>query len=619
MAEPPPGPAPADADPVLPAARIRYAADQPYSLDFSDIYHAADGAAEVQRVFLGPCGIAELAAERGSGRWPVRIGELGFGSGLNFAVAAQRCLDAGARLHFLSVEAAPLDAADFAVIARARAAAHPIYAELADRYPPRLRGWHRRWLADGRICLSLWWGDAAAGLADLADRQRQPMDAWFLDGFAPDRNPAMWDDALLARLPALSRPGTRVATFTAAGRVRRGLTAAGFAMRRVDQRPHKRETLAGTLTEGGSRGFEPPARVDVAGAGLAGASLAWHLARAGHAVRVWDGGPSAGPPAGSALPVTVLHGRLLADGSAAAGLRSHGYLYAADLVRTLAGFEPTGVLQRPAAGQGPDRLATLAARYAGSGSWLRLVSAEEARELAGWPLAEGCLWLPGGGRVDTPAMTAGLLSHPGIEVVPEAMPAAMPAAMPEGTDAGCRVLACGAGVHAFAAARYLEIAPVQGQIDLVAVAQPPALPLVGNGYLVPAGTLVPAGALLAAGATYEYEPWPEAEASTANLAQLQGHPHTWQGRHRGTRAVSSDRAPVAGQLYDAAERPVPGLYVSTGHGSSGNVSAHLAAACVTALIGGDCPPLDTAAEAALSPLRFRTRQARRGFRHGAGD
>lgn len=589
------------ADPVLPAARIRYQHDQPYSLDFSDIYHAADGAAEVQRVFLGPCGIDELAAERGVGRRPVRIGEFGFGSGLNFAVAAERCLAAGARLHFVSVEAAPLDAADFTAIARARAGVHPIYAELADRYPPRLRGWHRRFLADGRICLSLWWGDADAGLADLADRQRQPMDAWFLDGFAPDRNPAMWDDALLAGLPALSRPGTRVATFTAAGRVRRALTAAGFAMRRVDQRPHKRETLAGTLEAGGIDGFEPPAVVNVAGAGLAGASVAWHLARAGYAVRVWDGG--AGSPPGSALPVTVLHGRLLADGSAAAALRSHGYLYAADLVRGLGGFEPTGVLQRPAPGQPPDRLANLAARYAGSGAWLRLLGAAEGTALARWPVEDGCLWLPGGGRVDTPAMTAGLLQHPGIELVPEALPE---------TAAGCLVLACGAGVHAFAAARFLEIAAVQGQIDMVTAARLPAVPLVGNGYLVPAGKL------LAAGATYEYRPWPEAEASAANLAQLEGLAHTWQARHRGTRAVSSDRAPIAGALFDPAGEPLPGLYVSTGHGSSGNVSAHLAADCVSALIGGDCPPLDRAAEAALSPLRFRIRQARRGFRHGAG-
>jgi glycine/D-amino acid oxidase-like deaminating enzyme len=64
---------------------------------------------------------------------------------------------------------------------------------------------------------------------------------------------------------------------------------------------------------------------------------------------------------------------------------------------------------------------------------------------------------------------------------------------------------------------------------------------------------------------------------------------------------------------------VPGHYASAGHGSSGNVSAHLAAAVLAALIGGDCPPLTQPAEAALSPLRFRVRQARRGLRHGASD
>jgi tRNA 5-methylaminomethyl-2-thiouridine biosynthesis bifunctional protein len=605
----PPAPEPA-ANPVLAAARIRYQGDQPYSVDFADIYHAPDGAAEVQRVFLGPCGIDALAAARARRAGPrqtVRIGELGFGSGFNFVLAAERCLAAGARLHFVSVEAAPIDATDFTAIAAARAHIHPLYRQLAERYPPRIRGWHRRWLADGRICLSLWWGEAQPGLDDLAGRQQQPMDAWFLDGFAPDRNPAMWEPALLRCLTTLSRPGTRVATFTAAGFVRRALQDAGFAMRRIDQRPHKRETLAGELAGGhGIAGFEPPASVNIAGGGLAGASAAWHLARAGHDVRVWEPGATAdGPEPGSTVPVTVLHGRLLADGSPAAALRCHAYLYAADLVRGLAGFQGGGVIQRPGPGQPPDRLAELAARYGPSGVWLTLLDRDAASRIGGWPLEEGCLYLPGGGTVATPTLVAALLAHPGIETVPERAP-------PDFVPGPC-ILACGAGMRDFAAARYLELAPVAGQIDLVAVDRPPHLALVGNGYLVPSS------GLLAAGTTYEYRPWDPARATAANLAQLAGVPHRWQARHRGTRSVSSDRAPIVGTLHDAAGRPLPGRYVSGGHGSSGNVFAHLGGAVLTALIGGDCPPLARPLDVTLAPQRFRDRQARRGYRHGAGD
>jgi tRNA 5-methylaminomethyl-2-thiouridine biosynthesis bifunctional protein len=622
----------APSGPVLAPARIRYRDDQPYSLDFGDIYHAPDGDAEVRRVMIEPCRIDDLARQRaGDARAPVRIGELGFGSGYNFAVAVERCVAAGARLHFVSFEVAPLDAPDLAAIAGQRHHVHPIYQALAAAYPPRIRGWHRRHFLDGRVCLSLWWGAADAGLADLRGRQRQPFDAWFLDGFAPDRNPEMWEPSLFEHIAALSSRGTRVATFTAAGRVRRGLEAAGFAMRRIDQQPHKHETLAGSFRDEGLRGFTAPVEVVVAGAGLAGASAAWHLARAGIHVRLMDPAsdapgserapaensaagsapadphdPASAPVGGAAskIPATVLHGRLLADGSTAADLRCHGFLYASEAVRTLAGFNPCGVLQLAGGAQQEAKLRVLAQRYGPSGSWLRWLDADAAAELAGWRVDVGGLHFPGGGAVATPRLVAALMAHPGILTI------AAPLGEPD--PGRPTILACGAGTRDFAAARYLELAPVHGQIDVVALPDLPRLPLVGNGYL-----LTDRG-LLAAGATYEYRPWDPAEATRSNLEQLLGRAYTWRGRYRGTRCVSSDRTAVAGALTDASGKPLDNLYVSAGHGSSGNVSAHLAAAVLAAQVSGEFAPVERRLEAALAPLRFHERQARRGFRHGAG-
>ncbi len=587
---------------VVPAARIRYRDDQPYSLDYGDIYHAADGAAEVARVFTGPCRLDELARERSRAapaRAVVRIGELGFGSGLNFVAAAERCLAAGARLHFVSCEAHPIDGTDFAAIAAARGGRHPLYRELAARYPPRIHGWHQRVLAGGRICLNLWLGSAAEAMAELAGRQRQPMDAWFLDGFAPDRNPALWEPALLQGLAGLSGPGTRVATFTAAGRVRRGLEDAGFAMSRVDQRPHKRESLAGTFTGTAPPAFAPPPRVTVVGGGLAGAWVARQLTRSGCAATVLE--PGTGRLPGSAMPATVAHARLLADGSAAAGLRCHAYLHAAAALAGMTGFTGGGALQLAGPSRPEAILRSVVERYRPSGRWLEWLDPRDAADLAGWPVPSGGLCLPAAGVVDIPTLVTGLLD--GVDVVPAAA-----TALPDGAV----VLASGPAVHEFEPARYLEVAAVQGQLDLVAVETPPALPLVGSGYLVPAGADG-----VAAGSTYEHAPWDPAEATRANLAQLAGHAHRWLGRRRGTRTVSSDRTAIAGRLFDAGGEPLPDLWVSTGHGSAGNVSAPLAAAVIAAQVSGDCPPLARSLEAALSPRRFRQRQARRGYRHNA--
>ncbi len=593
---------------TMPAARIRYRDDQPYSLDYGDIYHAADGAAEVARVFIEPCGVDELARERSRARphrAVVRIGELGFGSGFNFVVAAERCLAAGVRLHFVSCEAHPIDAADFAAIAARRRAGHPLYQELADVYPPRLHGWHQRLLAGGRVSLNLWLGTAADLMAELCGRQHQPMDAWFLDGFAPDRNPALWEADLFRRLASVSGHDTRVATFTAAGRVRRGLAAAGFAMRRVDQRPHKRESLAGVFAGRRTAAAAGPAQpVTVIGGGLAGACAAWRLARAGCPVTVMTVEAAAGSAApGSTMPATVAHARLLSDGSAVARLRCHAYLHAAAVLAGLPGFSPTGALQLAGGSRSSAAMRAVAQHYAASGSWLRWLEQDDAADAARWPVTGGGLHLPAAGVVNIPTLVAALLAHPGIEVI-RARAHRPPADGPT-------VLACGPAVHEFPEARYLEVAPVQGQLDLVRM-EPPALPLVGQGYLVPAGD-----GLVAAGSTYEHRPWDPEAASRSNLAQIAGHRYHWHSRCRGTRTVTSDRTAIAGPLFDAHGDPLPGLCVSTGHGSAGNVTAHLAAAVITARLTGDCPPLARPLEAALSPRRFRDRQARRGYRHNA--
>ena len=603
---------------LIPAAELAWRGDQPYSSRYDDIYHAVDGPEEVRRVFLGPTDFEGICRRRAAnGAAPsqrVLVGELGFGTGLNFIVAADHCVRSGCRLHFISFEAAPIGPADFQLLASKRAGRYPLYRELASQYPPLISGWHRRSLAEGRIVLSTFWGDVSAGLADIVQRQKNPVDVWFLDGFAPGRNPEMWEPALFVQMAALSGSGTRVATFTAAGKVRRALESAGFQMQRIDQRPHKRESLTGNLAgnlAGNPAGLDGrvsvPSLVAVAGAGLAGASAARQLAEAGIAVRVFDAAAGAVgndvPQPGSSLEATVLHARLLADGSAAAALRCHSFLFAVSFLARFPEIRRTGVLQLPGANQSVDRLEAIANAYQPSGAWLKLVNTATARDLARWPVDTGGLWFSDGGVVDTPTLCRSLLDHPAIEVVPEHIRQPL--------DTVPLILACAADCRAFATAGYLEVAPIQGQLDLVALPDLPAAPIVGNGYLAPAGSL------LVAGATYEYQPWDPDRATAQNLRQLGERQFHWCRRVRGTRAVTSDRLPVAGRLYDVDEAPVPGQLVSTGHGSMGTVTSHYAGAVICAELVGDFPPLTTPLEAALSPLRFRQRQARRGYRHGS--
>ena len=559
-------------------ATIGFDDGRPVSPVFKDIYFDADGPAETLRVFLGPAHIKARA--RRAGRFTVA--ELGFGTGLNFLVTA--AIAGARRLHFVSFERHPLRRDDAEKALSRWRHDYPLAAELLDAWPPSLAGWHRRHFAGGRIQLSIWHGDVAAVLGDFARQQRCGVDAWFLDGFAPSRNPAMWRAELFQHMARCSAAGATVTTFTAAGQVRRDLEAAGFETRRVDQRPHKRHTTAAVF-RGAGVAFAPPKRVNVLGAGLAGANVARALAEKGVDVTLVD---SAGiASAASSVPAAVLHGRLLADPSVEARFRAQAFAYSSERLKGLAGTRQTGVLQVAGVNANADRLRRVA--EAMPPDWVRLLRADEASELAGMAVPDVALHCPAALTLNGGECVRALLDHPRIELRGERDQGA-PTVFATGADPG--------------RPDYLELAGIGGQMDLFGIPDKPRLPLVGR------GSLVPHAEGLWVGATYEYRQWPDGDAEHANAKRLSEWTSKPPGRaiasFRGIRAVTSDRLPIVGQ--DAAEK---GVWFTLGHGSHGTVTTPFAAECISSQITGEVGPADTEMLELLSPNRFRQRQQRR--------
>ena len=248
---------------------LEWAEGGPRSRRFDDVYFSAvDGLAESRAVFLQGCGLPDAW----TGRRRFTVGELGFGTGLNILALLQLWRDRrpeGGRLHVFSVEAYPLGRDE---AARALAA----WPELADLTAPLLAAWpsarpgfHRVEFPDLGAMLDLHVGEAADGLAAWEGRA----DAWFLDGFAPAKNPQMWRQPLLDLVAARSAPGARIGTFTVAGAVRRGLVEAGFEVEKKPGFGRKKERLEAVLP-GRARAETPALRVAVIGAGIAGAALA---------------------------------------------------------------------------------------------------------------------------------------------------------------------------------------------------------------------------------------------------------------------------------------------------------------------------------------------------------
>ncbi|MDP3369305.1 MAG: tRNA (5-methylaminomethyl-2-thiouridine)(34)-methyltransferase MnmD, partial [Brevundimonas sp.] len=211
----------------------------PRSGRFDDVYFSSeDGLAETRAVFLAGCGLPEAWARRAH----FTVAELGFGTGLNIAALLdlwRRTRPAGGRLSVFSVEGFPLDRDEAARALATWPEIGEAARALLDAWPAATPGFHRLDLPGFDATLDLAVGDVAPALSQWTGRA----DAWFLDGFAPSTNPAMWSDAVLDGITARSAPGARVATFTVAGAVRRGLAGRGFTVDKRSGHGRKRERL----------------------------------------------------------------------------------------------------------------------------------------------------------------------------------------------------------------------------------------------------------------------------------------------------------------------------------------------------------------------------------------
>jgi tRNA 5-methylaminomethyl-2-thiouridine biosynthesis bifunctional protein len=230
---------------VLVPARLAFdAAGVPVSPEYGDVYHPAGGGpAQARHVFLGGNGLPQ----RWRGRSRFTIVETGFGLGLNFLVTCAALLaDAGApaSLHYVSVEKHPFAREDLARALAPYRDLAPLAGELVAAWPPPRPGAHDVALAHGRVALTLLFGDARDLLPGLEVRA----DAFYLDAFAPAKNPEPWSAATLGELARLAAPGATLATWTVARAVRERLAAAGFELEKRPGFGRKREMLAGYST-----------------------------------------------------------------------------------------------------------------------------------------------------------------------------------------------------------------------------------------------------------------------------------------------------------------------------------------------------------------------------------
>lgn len=587
--------APDDRDPQL----LWTEAGEPRSARYGDVYFSAqDGLSESRAVFLAGCDLPNAWA----GREVFTVAELGFGTGLNIAALLDlwhRNRPEGGRLHVFSIEGYPLSVEE----ARRALGAWPEIAEVAatllDRWPPATPGFHRVDLPEFGAVLDLAVGEAEWALGQWTGQA----DAWFLDGFSPSTNPAMWSDAVMDALAARSAPDARVATFTVAGAVRRGLAERGFT---VDKRPghgRKRERLE-ARGQGTPTALPAPGRVAVIGAGVAGACVAHALRGTGWTPILLDA-QDAGAGA-SGFPAALVTPRFDLGDAAVAALFVQALERADAVYSALQGAVVTcGVLQLPGAERDARRFEKVVHRPDWPAGQMQLL---DPSPLLGEVVADQALAMAPAFVVAPPAVVAGLLGDTDVRLGE--------VTGLEAFDGGWRVLAAdghplaevsavvvcsGAGTAALLPE--LSLSPIRGQAEWVEAPDAPA-PIAWGGYVAPRAQ----GGFLF-GATHDRGDTATdvRPADTArNLATLEARlPNLAAGLDRSliqsraaTRATTRDRLPVAGALPER-----PGLYVLGGLGSRGFCLSPLLAEHVVALITGRPSPLPLDVSQRIAPSR----------------
>lgn len=648
----------------------------PISTTFDDIYFSNEGGVvEKTYVFLKQNRLPERFQSHANARFVVA--ETGFGTGLNFLLLWQAFADfktdhpekALKQLHFISFEQNPLTNKDLRLALHCFPRLKPYADLLENQWPEALAGCQRILFDEGQICLDLWFGDINQSINELDYSMNQAVDAWFLDGFAPAKNPEMWTQTLFNVMRRTTAVHGTFATYTAAGFVRRGLQQSGFKVERRKGFGAKREMLAGGRDPSqphpqsapkyprvGAQGKE----LAIIGGGIASACLALSLLQRGFHVTLYCQAVAAGDNA-SGNRQAALYPLLTPSTFELARFFPTAFSYATRFYQHLPfEFEHqwSGVLQLASDSKNYQKISKIMAMALPS-SLVQSVTVAEAEKLAGVSLASSGLYYPRGGWLSAGEVTEKLIAHCqtlGLAICWEHQLVSMDRSHQQDWQLNFAngahqhhhqvVLACGDTLNLFKQAAALPVYPVAGQVSHLqrtALLKDLQTVLCYDGYLTPLSQQHQTHSL---GASYRRnsrerdishkDHWDNQKRLTdslplagwAKVLELQPD----QAR-TAVRCASRDHLPMVGALPDfdrlqaryldrtaLADRteqlePVPvwpGLFMLGALGSRGFCTAPLLAELLASQLNHEPIPLDKKTLTSLQPERQWIRRLLKG-------
>jgi tRNA 5-methylaminomethyl-2-thiouridine biosynthesis bifunctional protein len=579
---------------------------------YGDVYASRrDAWAQAQSVFVDGC---ELTSRWQNSR-SIRVLEMGFGLGINFLTTwtSIKASDSSARLQYVAIEKHPFTTQDLrsallSSVATVSASLTPVLEGLIEQliaqWPPLIPGFHSLPL-DDQTTLILVFGDVDSMLPSIHGR----FDAFYLDGFAPDRNAAMWSLQTMQQLARLAADGAITSSGCAEDSVRHVLESVGFEVSKRDGFGDKPESLSAKWTEKFRDSSTRVESVVVIGAGIAGASVARQLATRGISVILLERDKPASGASGN--PVAVVRPEPGGASNVIAEFSAAGVGWLQRWLATHAESVPhefCGAVRLLRDQRRHDKLAAYAQTV--PDEWLHEVSVSEATKLCGQSVTTEGFFLPQAGWVDPTALIAAFIDHPLIELrsateVKQLSPAAphewcVELANDEKIFSRYVVLAT---AFADLSSNVDGIDSARGQLSVVAerVDKPLRTIVCRDGYVTPA-----INGVHTIGATMQIDgdanPRPEDDLENFDRLQrlLSDFVSDASELHSGRvswRATTQDRLPLVGKITE-------GLYVSIGHGSRGVACAPWCAEFLVTQILDEPLPIGREWIERLHPLRF---------------
>ena len=500
----------------------------PVADHFDDVYFSNDsGIDETQHVFVAGNDLAERWQQW---RTPTFvIAETGFGTGLNFLVAMRAFNEFRAanpdhplkRLYFITTEKFPLPQQDMQRALEAFPALKDEAQALASLYPMGLEGCHRLHFDNHSTTLDLWIGDVHELLPQWHSPVNGLIDAWFLDGFAPSKNPDMWTDALFSQMARLSKTGTTFGTFTAAGIVKRGLAGVGFTIKKRNGFGRKRDMLTGVFDQDHENvqhklrlpagpyyryvngSLDKTSKVAVVGSGLAAATACLALVKRGICTTLYfDGDTLASGASGN--PQGGFYPQLHSEASIASRIQAHSFLYARQAydhtvehakVCGLAdvAHDFCGVIQLSFNDKVAERQNKLAAADVWPEALIKPVNSKEVSDIANLALPYSGLYIGLGGWLSPPQLVTAMIeealqsgkltlkpnhiyvSHEAVETTKQQVRIRFNLDSAENEEvitADHLILALGAGAVNASDFNSLSLRPVRGQVEAIPTQMP---------------------------------------------------------------------------------------------------------------------------------------------------